>query len=168
MMPSRSASPSVAIPISALLSSTTLRRADSVCRFGAGRRPPNSVSCRSWITSTSQRAVSRMVCSEVRDTPYIGSRITRSPRLRMASILTERMMESRYGLSGSTSSTRPSATACSYGTKGMSPSPSCAMITSSASVSVSSASRPPCINTLIPLYSAGLWLAVTARPYRMP
>ena len=32
-------------------------------------------------------------------------------------------------------------------------------------VTVLSASRPPAVNTFMPLYIAGLWLAVTAMPY---
>ena len=95
MTPRRSASPSVAMPMSQPFSSTKDCKPMRVLLLGAGRRPPNRASRRSWITSTSHRAVIRMVCRAVLDTPNMGSSTTRNPRERMASMFTERMMESR-------------------------------------------------------------------------
>ena len=42
------------------------------------------------------------------------------------------------------------------------------MIPSSFLVTFSSASRPPAVKILMPLYAAGLWLAVMAMPYFVP
>ena len=73
MMPSRSASPSVAMPRSAPRSSTAWRSGDIDPSAGEGMRPPNSGSWRALMTSTSQRALISTVCREVWETPNIGS-----------------------------------------------------------------------------------------------
>ncbi len=98
MMPRRSASPSVAMPRSAPDSTTALRRVVTVPSVGEGMRPPNRGSWRSWMTSTWQRAVSRIVCRLVSETPNIGSSTMCMWAWRMVSVSSLSMMASRYQL----------------------------------------------------------------------
>lgn len=74
----RSASPSVAMPMSHFPSRTKFWRGRSVAAVGAGSLPPKSVSWRSWMVSTSHLAVSSMVLMEVSLTPYMGSKAVRA------------------------------------------------------------------------------------------
>ena len=120
------------------------------------------------MTSTWQRAVSRIVCRLVSETPNIGSSTMCMWAWRMVSVSSLSMMASRYQLMerwmvtsslerascGSTLRTSASVRPCREAV--------------SSSVTAWSASRPPGRKILMPLYRAGLWEAVTAIPYAAP
>ena len=100
MTPSRSASPSVAMPMSKPYSMTFVCRGRRVSSLGAGILPPKRVSWVSWMDSTSQRVVMRRVLRGISETPYMGSMATLRRAFLIACVSSFSSTASRYSFRG--------------------------------------------------------------------
>ena len=116
------------------------------------------------MTSTWQRAVSRIVCRLVSETPNIGSSTMCMWAWRMVSVSSLSMMASRYQLMERWMVTSSLERASCGSTLRTAASVRSRREAVSSSVTARSASRPPGRKILMPLYRAGLWEAVTAIP----
>ena len=120
--PSRSASPSVAMPMSQWFCNDEVLQADKGLYIGRRRRPPKrGVTALVDYVYIAAGGDENGLQGGFAD-PCMGSSTTFRPRERMASIFTARMMESTYWFIGLMSSMSPARTPSSKG-RGHSPAP---------------------------------------------